>query len=82
MESTPRFPQSLEIAARFPHSTQARRRSGWKSGKPKAGFPLSHRTILSLFKTEKSVLGFQPRASDSKTFAPSGKIIVPEWKNT
>jgi hypothetical protein len=23
MESTPRFPQSLEIASRFPHSTQA-----------------------------------------------------------
>jgi hypothetical protein len=23
MESTPRFPQSLEIAARFPHSQQA-----------------------------------------------------------
>jgi hypothetical protein len=23
MESTPRFPQSLEIAARFPHSPQA-----------------------------------------------------------
>ena len=25
-----------------------RRRSGWKSGKPKAGFPLSHRAVLSL----------------------------------
>lgn len=48
MESTPRFPQSLEIASRFPHSTQADGEGGWESGKPKAGFPLSHRPTLFL----------------------------------
>jgi len=82
MESTPRFPQSLEIAARFPHSRQADDESGWKNGKPKPGFPLSHRTILSLSKTEKPVLGFQPRSCDFRTSDESGKIVVPEWKNT
>src|SRR5208282_2471492 len=37
---SPRFPQPLEIAARFPHSH--RLGAAWKSGKPKAGLPLSH----------------------------------------
>jgi hypothetical protein len=36
----------LEIAARFPHSH--RPYSAWKSGKPKAGFPLSHSLLFSL----------------------------------
>jgi hypothetical protein len=39
-----RFPQPLEIAARFPHSH--RPDAAWKSGKPKAGFPLSHWLFL------------------------------------
>src|SRR5271163_4959147 len=34
------FPRPLEIAARFPHSH--RPGAAWESGKPKAGFPLSH----------------------------------------
>ena len=36
----------LEIspkAARFPHSHSSDDEGGWKSGKPNAGFPLSHR---------------------------------------
>ena len=37
--------RTLEIAARFPHSH--RLGWAWKSGKPKAGFPLSH--LLPLF---------------------------------
>jgi hypothetical protein len=41
------FPSShapLEISpkARDSHIPTARRRPGWKSGKPQAGFPLSH----------------------------------------
>jgi hypothetical protein len=84
MESTPRFPQSLEIASRFPHSTQAEDDGGWKSGKPKAGFPLSHRTILSLFlkttKTRSALSLVQGPYKHPTTQA--GKIVVPEWKNT
>ena len=42
-----RFPLPLEIAkgaiSTFP---QPRRRAPWKSGNPKAGFPLSHRASL------------------------------------
>ena len=42
----------LEISpktARFPHSHSSGDEGGWKSGKPKAGFPLSHRhEFLSL----------------------------------
>ena len=30
-------------AARFPHFNSSGEEGGWKSGKPKAGFPLSHR---------------------------------------
>jgi len=40
-----RRPQPLEIAkgGRFPHSHLSDDEAGWKSGNPKAGFPLSHR---------------------------------------
>jgi hypothetical protein len=34
--------------ARFPHSHSSGDEGGWKSGKPKAGFPLSHRLDFSL----------------------------------
>ncbi len=40
----------LEISPKdggIPTFPQLRRRGGWKSGKPKAGFPLSHRPEFS-----------------------------------
>jgi hypothetical protein len=60
MESTRRFPQSLEIALRFPHSTQADGEGGWKNGKPEAGFHFST-ARFSLSPKTKDSLGFQPR---------------------
>jgi len=41
---SPSFHAPLEISpkARDSHIPTARRRPGWKSGKPQAGFPLSH----------------------------------------
>src|SRR5450759_4367400 len=46
----------LEIspeAGEIPTFPQLRRRGGWKSGKPRAGFPLSHRPFFSLSKRRK-----------------------------
>jgi len=34
---------NLAQTARFPHSHSSGGEAGWESGKPKAGFPLSHR---------------------------------------
>jgi len=55
----------LEIspkAGEIPTFPQLRRRGGWKSGKPKAGFPLSHRLLFSLSKKKnKSRAGCAPR---------------------
>src|ERR1700732_2055805 len=42
----PLFPQPLEIAVRFPHSHRPGGERRWKSGNPKAGFPLSHCTVF------------------------------------
>src|ERR1700732_3534628 len=42
----PLFPQPLEIAVRFPHSHRPGGKRRWKSGNPKAGFPLSHFTVF------------------------------------
>ena len=53
----PTLPTSpLEISPKggeIPTFPQRRRRGPWKSGKPKAGFPLSHRHDSSLFRTKK-----------------------------
>jgi hypothetical protein len=38
----PPCPPPLEIATRFPHSHSLGDDRRWKSGNPKAGFPLSH----------------------------------------
>src|SRR2546422_6025521 len=45
-QASPSFHRHLEISPRtgeIPTFPQLRRRGGWKSGKPKPGFPLSHR---------------------------------------
>ena len=49
-QASPSFHSALEIspkAGEIPTFPQLRRRGGWKSGKPKTGFPLSHRHPLS-----------------------------------
>jgi len=38
--------------ARFPHSHRPGDEAGWKSGNPKAGFPLSHR-LVCVFKNQR-----------------------------
>jgi hypothetical protein len=78
MESTPRFPQSLEIAARFPHSQQADDEAEGKveNQKQVSHFPTAR--FSPSLKPEKPVFGFQ----DLRTPNQSGKIVVPEWKNT
>jgi hypothetical protein len=48
MESTTRFPQSLEIAARFPHSQQADDEADGKVENPKQVSHFPTATILSL----------------------------------
>jgi hypothetical protein len=52
---------------RFPHSHS--RCSAWKSGKPKAGFPLSHLLSLLLNQTKKG----DPAAD---RFAPASRLIL------
>ena len=44
-------------AARFPHSHSSDDEGGWKSGKPKAGFPLSHRPDSLLSKPKHNDAG-------------------------
>ena len=64
-----RCPQPLEIAkARFPHFH--RPGEAWKSGKPKAGFPLSHLSLLSL-KTKSRKEAWRRIAS----LPPSGSFL-------
>src|SRR5258708_36599110 len=55
----PPRPQPLEIAkSAIPTFPPPRRRSPWKSGNPKAGFPLSHRLgLLSSINTKKPKKG-------------------------
>jgi hypothetical protein len=75
MESTHRFPQSLEIAARFPHSPQAGDEADGKVENQKQGFPLSHRTILSPQRTQKTNR-LTSLLSGNKSREATGKIIV------
>jgi hypothetical protein len=64
MESTHRFPQSLEIALRFPHSHSFDDEGGWKSGKPKPGFPLSHRPDALSLKQKQTAAGYRRRPNN------------------
>jgi hypothetical protein len=77
MESTPRFPQSLEIAARFPHSQQA---------DDQADAKVENQKQVSHFPTAR----FSPYKDKNPTRltsllnppASTGKIVVPKRKNT
>src|SRR5262252_3792055 len=62
-------PRPLEIspkAGEIPTFPQLRRRGGWKSGKPKAGFPLSHR-LLFLSQRRKTRAGRAARPARLET---------------
>src|SRR5450759_3537607 len=55
-EASPSFHEPLGNLAegrRDSHIPQLRRRGGWESGKPRAGFPLSHRHESSFSKSKK-----------------------------
>ena len=69
----PPRPQPLEIAkgGRFPHSHRPDDEAGWKTGNPKAGFPLSHRLDDLYIETKKGGL-----AADR--FAPAFRLILHE----
>lgn len=63
----PRHPQPLEIAARFPHSRS--RDEQWKSGKPKAAFPLSHCRCCT-----------QSTDLKTKTWRPAARSSAPPFR--
>jgi len=48
------------------HFHSAGDEGGWKSGKPKAGFPLSHRLDSSLSKSKTQDCGASPRAAKTQ----------------
>jgi hypothetical protein len=59
------FHESLEISPKggeIPHSHSSDDEGGWKSGKPKSGFPLSHRLDSPVLSTNAAV-GNRPTAA-------------------
>jgi hypothetical protein len=66
MESTPRFPQSLEIATRFPHSQQADDEADEKveNQRQASHFPTAR---FSPSLKRKNLLGFRPGSCDFST---------------
>src|SRR5258708_8510598 len=63
-QASPCFHSPLEISPRageIPTFPQLRRRGGWKSGKPKTGFPLSHRHPFLQKRKDRSRAGFARR---------------------
>src|SRR5437867_1437847 len=70
-QASPCFHRPLEISPRageIPTFPQLRRRGGWKSGKPKTGFPLSHRHPFLAKRKRRSRAGFalRPAAGASR----------------
>src|SRR5437762_5592178 len=65
--------KSRQKQARFPHFHSSGDEGGWKSGKPKAGFPLSHRLDSLSHKRTRPLRG---RASPS---ARGGAARPPQW---
>jgi hypothetical protein len=65
----PRAPwESRQEQARFPHSHSSGDESGWKSGKPKPSFPLSHRPCSLSLKTDHPRRLFAPPHHDIYQF--------------
>src|SRR5260370_8756496 len=66
-------PKSRQRRARFPHSHSFDDEGGWKSGKPKAGFPLSHRLGFLFPKTKtQAAVGLSPAPLPPTTSTNSG----------
>src|SRR3989442_7847342 len=57
-------------AGEIPTFPQRRRRGGWKSGKPKAGFPLSHRLVFSLSDKQMEAAGLLPPPAQDPAAPP------------
>jgi len=70
MPGFPRRPQSLEIAARFPHSRSCDEQ--WKSGKPKPAFPLSHCGCC----TQSADLRTKTRRPEARSSVPPFRLIL------
>src|SRR6266581_4021552 len=71
-QASPCFHRPLEISPRageIPTFPQLRRRGGWKSGKPKTGFPLSYRHPFLQKRKDRSRAGFALRPAAGR-FAP------------
>src|SRR6266550_3688221 len=79
-QASPSFHSPLEISPRtgeIPTFPQLRRRGGWKSGKPKAGFPLSHRPDSLSFKPKNTTAGglSPPARAALRAASPATSII-------
>jgi len=74
-------PKAREIPT-FPNSGH---KGGWKSGKPRAGFPLSHRPGFTLSRTKKqrgraSPSPALPRSLSGSLFRrPGGQLLLRPW---
>jgi hypothetical protein len=71
--------KSRQERARFPHFHSSGDEGGWKSGKPKAGFPLSHRheSLSPGMKNRVVRAGFALRPAAGASRRPkSQKVIV------
>src|SRR5436190_2777864 len=71
-QASPSFHSPLEISpgtGEIPTFPQLRRRGGWESGKPKTGFPLSHRHPFLAKRKRRSRAGFAHRPAAGR-FAP------------
>jgi hypothetical protein len=72
--------KSRQKQARFPHSHSADGEGGWKSGKPKTGFPLFHRheSSFSKQKTQKPRTGFAPTSQGASRLAigPQSRAVA------
>src|SRR5438067_7015450 len=79
-QAFPCFHRPLEISPRageIPTFPQLRRRGGWKSGKPKTGFPLSHRHLfIPKTKTGDRRAGFALRPRGASRQPRSQRVIV------
>jgi hypothetical protein len=64
MESTHRFPQSLEIASRFPHSTQAGDEADGKMENQRQVYHFPTARFSPSLKTQETRARLQPRPED------------------
>src|SRR5260370_39536970 len=78
-QASPSFHSPLEISPRtgeIPTFPQLRRRGGWKSGKPKTGFPLSHRHPFLAKRKRRSRAGFAHRPAADAPRRPKSQRVI------